>query len=118
MPNLIMEYTNSVDERSNVQLLLEELHQGMMDSELFEISSIKSRAIRLNQWLIGEHQDREDFIHVTVELLKGRTDEEKGRLAEKLIQILAKNAVHIESLTVNIRDMEPLYFRKFAHNVL
>lgn len=117
MPNLIMEYTNSVDERASIPLLLEELHQGLIDSLLFEVPAIKSRAIRLNDWLVGEKQDREDFIHVTVELMEGRTDEQKSQLAEKLIHIMAEQAASVESLTVNVREMAAVSFRKLAHHV-
>jgi 5-carboxymethyl-2-hydroxymuconate isomerase len=116
MPNLIMEYTNSVDERANIPLLLEELHQGLITSELFEVPAIKSRAIRLDEWLVGDAQDREDFIHVTVELMAGRTDEQKSQLAEKLIHIMAEQAPNIESLTVNLREIDAICFRKFAHH--
>lgn len=45
MPNLVMEYSNSVDERINVQGLLEDLHRAAIDSGLFEISSVKSATI-------------------------------------------------------------------------
>ena len=57
MPNLVMEYSNSVDERVNVQLLLEDLHQAEISSGLFEVSSVKSRALRCYHWLVGDEED-------------------------------------------------------------
>ncbi len=53
MPNLVLEYSNSVDERVNVQGLLEDLHQVVMECGLFDIPSIKSRALRCHHWLVG-----------------------------------------------------------------
>ncbi|MCE0493933.1 5-carboxymethyl-2-hydroxymuconate Delta-isomerase [Vibrio salinus] len=117
MPNLIMEYSNSVDERASVPLLLESLHQGLIDSGLFEVPAIRSRAIRINDWLIGSSEDREDFIHVTLELMEGRSDEQKNRLAEAIIHILSEHAASIESLTATVREVSSAGFLKFAHQV-
>ena len=39
MPNLVVEYSSSVDERVNTQGLLEDLHQVLIDSGLFYSSS-------------------------------------------------------------------------------
>jgi 5-carboxymethyl-2-hydroxymuconate isomerase len=46
MPNLVLEYSNSVEERVNVQGLLEDLHKTALESGLFELASVKSRTLR------------------------------------------------------------------------
>lgn len=112
MPNLVLEYTNSVDERVNMQGLLEDLHQVALDSGLFRSIDIKSRALRCHHWLIGELGDSEDFINVTFELLEGRTDEQKRQLAEKLKDVLLDKASNVKSLSVNVRDMDKNAFQK------
>ena len=43
MPHLVMEYSNSAEERLNMQGLLEDLHQVAIDSELFSTKDVKSR---------------------------------------------------------------------------
>ncbi len=73
MPNLVLEYSNSVDERVNVQGLLEDLHKVALDSGLFELASVKSRALRCHNWLVGEEGDSVDFIHINFDLLTGRS---------------------------------------------
>ncbi|HFC9430342.1 5-carboxymethyl-2-hydroxymuconate Delta-isomerase [Vibrio cholerae] len=112
MPNLVMEYSNSVDERINVQGLLEDLHRAAIDSGLFEISSVKSRALRCHHWLIGDEGDSVDFIHLSFELLAGRSPEQKRELSRKLMETLAAKASHVRSLTINIRDMDTDCFQK------
>lgn len=57
MPNLVLEYSNSVEERVNVQGLLEDLHKAALESGLFELASVKSRTLRCHNWLIGEAGD-------------------------------------------------------------
>jgi 5-carboxymethyl-2-hydroxymuconate isomerase len=114
MPHLIMEYSNSAEERLNMQGLLEDLHQVAIDSELFSINDVKSRAIRVHSWLVGDKGNSVDFIHLTVELLSGRTAEQKRELSRELMDILAEKASHIDSLTINVRDMEPESFQKIG----
>ncbi len=45
MPNLVMEYSNSVDERINVQGLLEDLHRAAIDSGLYKFGKISRAAL-------------------------------------------------------------------------
>lgn len=112
MPNLVMEYSNSVEERVNIPSLLEDLHQVVLQSHLFEQAAVKSRAIRVNDWLIGDVGNTTDFIHVSVELLDGRSDEQKALLSQQLIEVLQEQAQCIHSLTINIRDMNQACFQK------
>lgn len=115
MPNLVMEYSNSVDERVNVQGLLEDLHQVALQSGLFDVGSVKSRAIRVHNWLIGDESDSVDFIHISFELLAGRTDEQKRELSRQLMAVLQQQASHVRSLTVNMRDMDTECFQKVVN---
>mgnify|MGYP000038246633 FL=1 len=112
MPNLVLEYSNSVDERVNVQGLLEDLHQVALHCGLFDAPSVKSRALRCHHWLVGEEDDSVDFIHISFELLSGRTEEQKRELSRALMQTLQEQARHVRSLTVNIRDMDKSCFQK------
>lgn len=112
MPNLVMEYSNSVDERVNVQGLLADLHQVALLSGLFDVGSVKSRALRCHNWLIGDEGDSVDFIHISFELLDGRNAEQKRELSRQLMDVLQQQASQVRSLTVNIRDMDKESFQK------
>ncbi|WP_117236273.1 5-carboxymethyl-2-hydroxymuconate Delta-isomerase [Vibrio maerlii] len=112
MPNLVLEYSNSVDERVNVQGLLEDLHQVVLNCGLFDVPSVKSRTLRCHNWLIGDKEDDVDFIHINFELLAGRTEEQKRELSRQLMAVLQEQAHSVYSLTVNIRDMDTTCFQK------
>ena len=112
MPNLVMEYTQPIEDRLNTQGLLQDLHQVLCDSGLFETNAIKSRAYRCHSWLIGDCEDSQDFIHITVELLSGRTDEQKRALSQSLIDLLTAEAPWLASITVNLREMDKGCFQK------
>ncbi|MCW8333907.1 5-carboxymethyl-2-hydroxymuconate Delta-isomerase [Vibrio sp. SCSIO 43135] len=112
MPNLVMEYSNSVDERVNVQGLLEDLHEVVLNCGLFDVISVKSRSLRCHNWLVGDEGDSVDFIHISFEMLDGRTPEQKRELSRQLMDVLQQQAGHVRSLTVNIRDMDKECFQK------
>ncbi len=112
MPHLIMEYSEPVNERVNIDLLLADLHQYLVKSGECVPANIKSRAYACQQWLIGEHNDRYNFIHVTLLLLNGRTFEQKNRLSQGLLAVLTQHAEVISSLSVDIRDMEKECYAK------
>lgn len=116
MPNLVLEYSNSVEERINVQGLLEDLHQVAVNSGLFETSSVKSRTLRCHHWLVGDVADSEDFIHLQFELLEGRTAVQKRELSQQLMDVLVSQASHVYSLTVDMRDMDKECFMKIIRN--
>ncbi|MDB1122759.1 5-carboxymethyl-2-hydroxymuconate Delta-isomerase [Vibrio algarum] len=112
MPNIVLEYTNSVEDRVNIQGLLKDLHQVALDCGLFQADDVKSRALRCHQWLIGEYDDSEDFIHITFEMLSGRSDEQKNKLSHQLIDVLTAQAGTVKSVSVNMRDMDRSTFKK------
>lgn len=115
MPNLVMEYSNSIEERVNVQALLEDLHQVTIQSGLFGVRDVKSRTLRTHYWLIGDLDDSVDFIHVTLELLDGRSEQQKHDLSVALMDALKSKASFVASLTVNIRDMDRRCFQKVTN---
>ncbi|AXY02088.1 5-carboxymethyl-2-hydroxymuconate Delta-isomerase [Vibrio alfacsensis] len=115
MPNLVLEYSNSVDERVNVQGLLEDLHKVAIGTGLFDVASVKSRALRCHHWLVGDEGDSVDFIHINFDLLSGRTPEQKRDLSRALMTVLQEQASHVRSLTVNVRDMDIDCFQKVVN---
>ncbi len=115
MPNLVLEYSNSVEERVNVQGLLEDLHYVALNSGLFEASSVKSRTLRCHHWLVGDLADDVDFIHISFDLLDGRTPEQKREIARQMMDVLVAQASYVYSLTVEIRDMDKDCFLKIIN---
>ncbi|MEL6116809.1 5-carboxymethyl-2-hydroxymuconate Delta-isomerase [Photobacterium sp. SP02] len=106
MPHLKLEFADPVAERVNVAALLEELHQSLLTCGVFEPASVKSRAYPCHQWQVGEGGDAHNFIHLELALLSGRDNDCKRGLAERLMPLLEQHAATIDSLTIEIRDME------------
>ena len=114
MPNLVMEYSDPVAERVNVQGLLEDLHRALLISGLFESDSVKSRSYSCHSWQVGEEGDRKTFIHLGLSMMAGRHPEQKRQLSRDLMSVLEQHASMINSLTIDIRDMDPECFLKVS----
>jgi len=115
MPNLVLEYSNSVEERVNVQGLLEDLHQVMIECGLFDVLTVKSRTLRCHHWLIGDQADSEDFIYISVEVMSGYSAEQKQALSQQLMQVLDSQTGQVRSLSVSIRELDQACFRSVMH---
>ncbi|GAD80899.1 5-carboxymethyl-2-hydroxymuconate Delta-isomerase [Vibrio ezurae] len=112
MPNLIMEYSDALEGRLNIHSMLQDMHQIMIDSDLFECNSIRSRTLRTHLWLIGESEDQHNFIHISIELIEGRTPEQKKALSDRIFQLLVEQANWVGSLSVDVRDMDQECFNR------
>lgn len=102
MPHCIIEHSSSLDASE----LNHVVFQGALESKLFdpEGRDIKVRRIAYDDFQTGT--ERQDFIHVTVRILSGRSDEAKLRLSHSVLEKLESLSLSDTSLTVEIVDMD------------
>ena len=110
MPHCIIEYAKPLEDRLDPTKLVQTVYEGAYSSGLFEGPDIKTRAIAYGEYLTGT--DKAAFIHVTVKILKGRTDEQKQRLSSTVIKSLISLQLSDISITVDIVDMESKSYAK------
>lgn len=87
MPHLTAEYSSNLDHLA-VRPLLHALNAALIASGQFEALDIKSRALRLDDYLVGEADSGHAFVHVRLDLLAGRSDTVKQALSTALLQVL------------------------------
>ena len=78
---------------------------GFMNRE-----DIKVRLTPCDYILFGD--SRTSFIHVTVSLLAGRTDQQKESLATSLRTALVEHFLQAQSISIDIRDMNSVSYKK------
>ncbi|AUJ26973.1 5-carboxymethyl-2-hydroxymuconate Delta-isomerase [Virgibacillus dokdonensis] len=89
MPHLIIEYTVNIRKEINIPDLLKQVHQVLLSHrELIPIGGLRSRAIALEEYLIADGTEDDAFVHATLKLGKGRTDEEKKLLCNDLFTVM------------------------------
>jgi 5-carboxymethyl-2-hydroxymuconate isomerase len=109
MPHLTLEYTDNLLS-FNAGHALNELNHVLIESGKFKEIDIKSRAIRLDTFVVGTTAERRGFVHVKLAMMGGRSNQTKVELSDSLL--LALKAVceppantHVQ-LCVEILDID------------
>ncbi|QUS41355.1 5-carboxymethyl-2-hydroxymuconate Delta-isomerase [Tardiphaga alba] len=111
MPHLVIEYSNDGHgDLLDVAKLMEALHDTAADTGAMKAADIKVRATGFADYLVARHKD--GFCHVSVYLLEGRTPAQKIAVSESLRETLVRLLPQTKSLSVDIRDMDPIAYRK------
>ncbi|HRW29938.1 MAG: 5-carboxymethyl-2-hydroxymuconate Delta-isomerase [Alphaproteobacteria bacterium] len=104
MPHCVIEYTRDIEKKIDISELLETAFDAVLTSGHFDRASIKARAIGFDIFKSG--QSRDDYIHVKLRILSGRTADEKKFLSDHLIAAIGPHIGNTKSLTVEIIDMD------------
>jgi 5-carboxymethyl-2-hydroxymuconate isomerase len=108
MPHIIIEHSEDLPVLP--QVLVEKAHNATFQSGLFDLETIKTRAIAYQQYQLGE--GKEGFIHIAAHIMAGRSIEQKQMLSESLLECLKTYCRDSDSLSVNIYDIQHEIYRK------
>ena len=111
MPHCIVEYSDTLAAQVDPGELTEAVYQGALISGLFEPSHIRVRALAYESFFAGYEVD--DFIHVNLKILSGRSSQQKKQLTEAVLTELEDLGLASISLTVEVADIDrETYARK------
>ena len=110
MPHCVIEYSELLATEVPPAKMLNAVFQGAVNSGLFEIGDIKTRAIAFNHYLTGKTP--QEFVHVTAKVLSGRNAEQRCRLAQSILSELTPLFLSPVSLTVEVVEMEKASYAK------
>jgi len=82
MPHIVVEYTDQAS--SDIPKLLDVLHHALAAQETVDINAIKTRAIPVQDCLVGDGQKPNEFIHITLRLFFGRDEALRTKIAKTL----------------------------------
>lgn len=108
MPHIAVEYSENMEDTLDISALLYAVHNALAGQGI-DASRIKTRAIELENFVIGNNQpDQGAMIHITLLLLEGRgydTKKQYGQAifdaAKKIVQEKFPDCV----FTLEVRDM-------------
>ncbi|WP_020593028.1 5-carboxymethyl-2-hydroxymuconate Delta-isomerase [Kiloniella laminariae] len=109
MPHCIIEYAAPLKSKIAITDLVEAVFAATAGSGLFEVASIKARALEIEHFKTGAVE--QNFVSTTVKLLPGRTAVQKQALGEAILvakQVLLKDRA---LLTVEVADLAEAYFK-------
>ena len=123
MPHLIIEYTDNIIEEPRWNDLYRDIHAVLIATSEWYSPDIKSRAIRLTNYCVGNGSPDQAFISLTIQILAGRSDDLKQSVSENCLKILASYFHRTleklrSSVTVQIVDIHaPSYSRRINYEV-
>ncbi len=72
MPHLTAEYSSNLEPELDVPKLLKTLHDAALETGIFELGALRTRAERREHYLIADGDPEHGFVHVTLRLRSGR----------------------------------------------
>ncbi|PSJ40338.1 5-carboxymethyl-2-hydroxymuconate isomerase [Zobellella endophytica] len=111
MPHCIIEYSATLERQLSPAGLVAAVHGGAEDSGLFGAADIKTRAVGYEHHQAGSH--KRDFIHVTLKILSGRSQEQRAALSASVLDALQSLGLSDISLTVDVVEMERESYAKW-----
>lgn len=110
MPHCIIEYSKNLENKLSIKELVSLVHGSVFASELFEESSIKTRAIEFTYYQTGLSDS--PFIHITLKILQGRDHQQKKDLTKLVSDKVSEVLQPPVSLTVEVMDIEKVSYKK------
>jgi 5-carboxymethyl-2-hydroxymuconate isomerase len=110
MPHFIIEHTKALQNDRDIDDALKIVLECGASMDFIKREDIKVRLVPFRHILAGD--GRTSFIHVTVFLLAGRTDAMKEILSIALRDVLDKRFSQVQSISIDIRDMNPVCYKK------
>ena len=107
MPHCVIEYSKDLEKDVNPNDLVESVHQGALESQLFKVDDIRVRAIPFDYYLIGGIN--KSFIHVTIKIFSGRNDEQCKKLSSLVLDKLNKINLTNVTITVDVTEITKEY---------
>ena len=110
MPHVVIEYARALEHEFSIAEVMEVAFAACARSSVMQPADIKVRAMPFDH--VRLEGGVTTFVHVTVSLLAGRAPAQKEHLANLIRQDLARNFPVVESISVDIRDMDPVAYKK------
>lgn len=117
MPHLIVEYTPNLAGFAADDILAALNDSLTASGEVNTESDLKSRAVAVDTFRIGNQPAQRAFVHATLRLLAGRTPEAKRALSDRVAAVLRERVPRptgvLVQLSVEIVDMDrPSYSKE------
>ncbi|WP_188456939.1 5-carboxymethyl-2-hydroxymuconate Delta-isomerase [Virgibacillus oceani] len=85
MPHFYIEYTDNIKDEADIHGLLQKVNKVFLSyNKIVPVGGLRIRAIELNDYLIADGSFDDAFVHATLKMGKGRSEEDKKTLCDDL----------------------------------
>ncbi|MFO1351088.1 MAG: 5-carboxymethyl-2-hydroxymuconate Delta-isomerase [Gammaproteobacteria bacterium] len=88
MPHIVVEYSTNLAPRIDVAALLRALHRAALDTGVFPIGGLRTRAAPRQDYVIADGHPDNAFVHVTLRIGHGRDLATKQRAGDRVFGAL------------------------------
>lgn len=89
MPHIILECSDNIVEK-DLKSILVNIQKVLVEKLPTTLESCKSRVIRHTEFVLSNDDPSNAFVHVTIKILKGRSDELLDSLSKTIIDYLVE----------------------------
>ena len=112
MPHQIIEYSANLEEKMDINELLDGLHQVAADTEGLPLGGLRTRAARREHYRIADKHPDHAFVHVILKLGHGRPEEVRQAFGDKIFPVLCEIMEPIASsspvaISLEIQEIHP-----------
>jgi 5-carboxymethyl-2-hydroxymuconate isomerase len=112
MPHIMVEYSRNLEPGVDVPTLIKALHRTVVQSGLFELAAVRTRALPRDIYLIADGASQNVFLHITARIRAGRTAEDRKSLGNSLLLTAKEATASLPSstpiaLTVEVHEIDP-----------
>ena len=113
MPHLIVEYSANLEQALDVAALVEALHEAALETGVFPIGGMRTRAAKHDVYRIADGHADNSFIHVQARIGAGRPAEVRQQAAEHIFARLKAETADVSAsrplgLTLEIVEIDPV----------
>ncbi|HRE31510.1 MAG TPA: hypothetical protein PLD88_05985 [Candidatus Berkiella sp.] len=115
MPHIILECSDNIVEK-DFHFLLSQIHQLLVEKLPTELKSCKSRVLRHAYYVIADGDPHQAFVHLSINVLAGRSKELQQAIGATLMEMLTK-AFHQSreklklQLSIALADLPSVYLK-------
>ena len=110
MPHIVIEHSTDGHGAFDATALMQALHDAAAATCVVQAADLKIRAMPYVDYLVAGKRD--GFCHVSVYMLEGRTPAQKAAVSEALRAVMVRLLPETKSLSVDIRDMDAVAYKK------
>ncbi len=110
MPHFIIEHGNALGSEAELQKAMQTVANCVQDYNFMEAKNVKVRVLPFTHFLALD--GRSSFIHITVRILEGRTDEMKTQISTSLRDAFVQAFEKVQSISIDIVDMNARCYKK------
>lgn len=117
MPHCIFEHSANIADDPDWPRIILNVHEFLVSTGEFVAGDIKSRVLRHENFVIGTGEQNQSFVALNLQILDGRGDDLKRKLAQKALEILVaafpKSLAEQKcSITVQVTDIHRASYQR------